>query len=588
MNALLIHNDNLPTKFVEGFESSMKFNIGLAKMLEYGFSFDRVAHEVLEEFLTDNQFDVIFIPYSLSNQNYLELSGIRLALHIRLTPEFNHTKVPIVFIGHETKEQIAKLTEFPAFLFTTGIFSTQKFEYNSFLEIFNWIINSWKPKGTDSILTEDEYKKFLTKINIEPPSNYLSHHSIDNELTLLRWSEFLKCDEEIPEVSLNIKTGLYFKLKRGQFPLEPPTKGYPYLIEGNARVLLIDDEAQKGWEHFYRTFFKTSPSIKFEFLNVDFKLNSKSTIIQEAIIFIKEYKPDVILLDLRLCDSDFDNNVDINELSGIKILDEVKKINKGIQVIITTASNKVLSFESVMKIGANGYILKNGESDVHNIISILQFSISKCIKRARFLKNIYASINTTLQNWDNYKLPERKNINDTFHDNLWHLILKSQVMDFFKNAFNTIENENIEERFTMSILLLFRIVEMMNEYFIIESGDKRDKTTQYHFDLDNTQVPRIINKNNNYLLDQDISKGTFLSTKEKCYAIYYKLNGDLNKSLFEKINNLTNYRNNIAIHPKKRFKEESLEYLYENNFAKFNITLEEYFTAVLDYIDSFK
>lgn len=391
MNALLIHNDNLPTLLVEAFESSLKFNIGLSQMMQDGFSFDRVSHEFLERHLTSKQFDAIFIPYTLSNQNYLELSGIRLALHIRLTPEFRHMRVPIIFIGHESKEQIAKLTEFPSFLFTSGIFSIDKFEYESYLKIYDWLKHKWKSDGEMAELSLEDYEGFLNRISIDPPSNYLSHHSVDNELSLLRWSEYLKCDEDIPEVQLNIKTGLFFKYKKAKNPIQSQKTGSLFLIEGKAKVLLIDDEAQKGWEHFYRTLFKTSPSIDVQSLNIDFKLNSKSHIIKEAIKQIETYLPDIILLDLRLCDSDFDNHISVSELTGIKILEKAKEINRGIQVIITTASNKAISFETVFTKGADGFILKDGRENTQqtttNLLEILKVSIKKALWLKQLSKN---------------------------------------------------------------------------------------------------------------------------------------------------------------------------------------------------------
>ena len=46
------------------------------------------------------------------------------------------------------------------------------------------------------------------------------------------------------------------------------------------------------------------------------------------------------------------------ELTGIKILEYIKSLNKGIQVIITTASNKIWNYENSSN--ANGYILKQG------------------------------------------------------------------------------------------------------------------------------------------------------------------------------------------------------------------------------------
>jgi CheY-like chemotaxis protein len=584
MNALLIHNDNLPTKLVQAFDTSVKFNIGLSQMMQDGFSFDRIAHEFLEKHLKTKRLDAIFIPYTLSNQNYLELSGIRLALHIRLTPEFNQMNVPIVFIGHETKEQIAKLSEFPSFLFTSGIFSTDKFEYEYYLKIYDWLKNKWKSDGELAELTTEEYEGFLNRISINPPSNYLSHHSVDNELSLLRWSEYLKCDEDISEVKLNIKTGLFFKYKKAQNPIQSDKTGSLFEIEGKAKVLLIDDEAQKGWELFYRSLFKTSPSIYVKSLNIDFKLNSKSYIIKEAIKQIETYLPDIILLDLRLCDSDFDTRLSISELTGIKILEKAKEINKGIQVIITTASNKAISLETVFAKGANGFIVKDGDSDVDSVINSIRHNVYNCIKRAEVLKTIYSSLVLSIKNWDAYNLPERRNITDVFHDKLWNLNLKMQVKDFLMNSYGTLENENLAERFTMSVLLMYRVIEMINEYFIIESGNFRNNNIQYNFDIDNSRVPKISNNG----IIQYPANGNVLSTKEKFSAIYYKLTGKKNQALFDKINRLTIYRNKVAIHPSKRFKEESLEYLFENDFIKFNKNLQEYFAAVFEFINTLK
>jgi CheY-like chemotaxis protein len=345
----------------------------------------------LEGNLSTKQFDAIFIPYSLSNQNYLELSGIRLALHIRLSPEFNHSRVPIVFIGHETREQIAKLTEFASFLFTSGVFSTMKFEFKNLLKISEWLANNWKPDGTVSLLTNDDYRVFLNRVKIEPPSNYLSHHSIDNELALLRWSEYLKCDGRISEVKDNLQSGLYFKYHRVLHPVNPPGKGSPYLISGRGKVL-IDDESGKGWTDFYEFFFQNNirnGTIEFESLEVDFKSLSQDEIIEAAMKKVEEFEADVVLLDLRLCDKDFNTNpqLALEDLTGYTILEEIKKINRGIQVIITTASNKVWSYQLTHELGANGYIVKRGDSDAAEDVKSLKRIIEACIVRASYLKS---------------------------------------------------------------------------------------------------------------------------------------------------------------------------------------------------------
>ena len=134
MNALLIHNDNLPTILTNGFNDKLKFSIPQSKILAEDFSFDKEAHRQLEVIFNNKRIDVIFIPYTLENNNFLALTGLRLALHIRLTPEWEHSRIPIVFIGHETPAQIAKLSSLGSILFTTGIFTNTKIDFEDFLK----------------------------------------------------------------------------------------------------------------------------------------------------------------------------------------------------------------------------------------------------------------------------------------------------------------------------------------------------------------------------------------------------------------------------------------------------------------------
>ena len=264
------------------------------------------------------------------------------------------------------------------------------------------------------------------------------------------------------------------------------------------------------------------------------------------------------------------------------------EINKGIQVIITTASNKAWNFNHAKQKGAYDFIIKDGFEDPEKAIGKLSITIKNASNRSLYLKPIYKKMDDSLKAWNNYDIPKRKNISDLFHDSLWHVNLKLQVNDFVKNAFDTINNDLIAERFTISTVLLYRVIEMINEFYIIESGDNRNKTTQYHFDQDNSKVPKIIYQQNNYSVDSNVTVGTSFSTKEKSYAIYHKINGNINKVLFKKIHDFALYRNNVTIHPNKRFKEESLEFILDSDFKRFNSLLNEHFSAIMDYVNSFK
>ncbi|NJC27027.1 DNA-binding transcriptional response regulator [Neolewinella antarctica] len=388
MNALLIHNDNLPSQLIDAFQHKMKFEVTQAALASPNFSFDKEADRELMFSLKDNRYNVVFLPVTLSDSNYLELSGLRLALHIRLSPLMNHTKVPIVFIGHESKEQLAKLSDYGAFLFTTGIFVTPSFDFSEVETYYDWIIKFWRPQS-DSLLNEKEYANFLNKTKVNSSPNYLSHHSVENELALSRWSKYLNFDSAIPQVVNNINTELNFKHYAELYPVEPLDPIQVPEIKGAGSILLIDDEFKKGWSDFFKLLVKGNQDITYDHLDIDFKAAvSRAEIIGASTSKIIDFNPDVIILDLRLCDEDFDLEANPSELTGTEILKAAKKINPGISVIIFSATNKIANLQSLQKQGVNGFIRKDARN-YRNSISELCGIIDASLLSASWLKKMY-------------------------------------------------------------------------------------------------------------------------------------------------------------------------------------------------------
>ncbi|MDZ4668368.1 MAG: hypothetical protein SGJ00_10845 [bacterium] len=572
MKALLIDSNQKSYSYLTDLDNV--FTIQFPPFSEWLSQDAIITTFIKDQIDSTEEIDLFIIPFSVT-ENYLEFSGLRLAHHIRLSSRY--FKKPILFIGNLEPFSVYKLSPLSDILSTKSVYWTtpSKTDIEAFLMNFDFI-------------ELDNIDQYLSRVNISPPSNYESHHSIVNELALLQWSEFLQCDHEIPEVKENIQNSLYLKYIKALDQGSENRENKIYKIQGNSKILLIDDEAEKGWYQFYKSFLQSSPNIEFDFLSIDFKSLTQEEIISEANAKIEAFDPDVVLLDLRLCDKDFVTlpTTKPEELTGVQILKNIKRCNKGIQVIITTASNKAWNYQVTLKEGANGFVIKGEDSDAAQAIVKLLTTIQLGTEKARFLKPIYKVIKDSLKIWDNYKIPKRKNVEDQFHDSLWHTSTKMHVKDFFNNAFSTINNEQLEERFTISVILLYRIIEMVNEFFIIQSGDFRNKNIAYQFDQDGSSVPKIIYKNNMYS-DRILNNGETLSSKEKCYAIYYKNTKSFDNGLFKDLHLLTEYRNNVAIHPEKRFKEESLEYLYENNFQRFKDLMDSYYSAVSKYLNSF-
>ena len=92
-----------------------------------------------ENEIEQKKYDIIFIPYSLSEENYTEFLGLRLAYHIRLTPEFNNIQTPIVFYGLDSTWEINRLSTLGQILFTANIFSTDKISSNNFKKQIDYI-----------------------------------------------------------------------------------------------------------------------------------------------------------------------------------------------------------------------------------------------------------------------------------------------------------------------------------------------------------------------------------------------------------------------------------------------------------------
>jgi CheY-like chemotaxis protein len=564
MKALLVHNYNLNSSLIEQFGGD-KFSLDYYQSIRNpNFSIDRFFHEELEKIFKNKKYEVIFLPYTLSIQNYLELTGLRFAAHIRLSKEFNHHLTPIVFIGPESPEQIAKLSNLGSILFTSGIFTTTKQDVNSINEQYKWIINN-KPA-----INEIEYQHFLERIIITPPDNYQSHHSIDNELALVRWSEYLGCDSNIPEVKKNLQTGLYFKYHKALYPIKQSGKGKHFPLNGQGKILLIDDEALKGWAKFYECFFSSNlnnKSISLETLQIDYKISSQEQIIDAALekFSQKENLPDVVLLDLRLCDADFKTNPQPKpeELTGYKILQEIKKINRGIQVIITTASNKAWNYELLLNVGANGYIIKRADNDVADDIKRLKNTIEQALKKANFLKKVFSVI---------------EEINKYIHDNnLIDESLKKELENNYTIAYDMLEKAfDNEKYYNYSYLQLFICIEeFLKIKDIFEYGDKcyLNKNIIVAEKLDKNKWKSIIKHNESTpsywtLEENDEVINITTDFKMSCYIIF---NLNQQNSKFLNWPDIRDIRNNKAAHPEKgRVTKKDIEKILEFQKHIFN------------------
>ena len=464
MKKLLIHSNNTSFNNTELFP--------LAEQFVFDVDFDKDVDFYINENLTDGglklkleKCDIVFIKVSLS-KNYLEYLGLRLAYHIRLTKSLGaKAYMPIVLIAEESFQYLGLTHPEPSILFTKGIYLIKEL-LDDYQKALKWFADG-------RIKQLDDFSLFVNSIFVNPPANYQSHHSIANEWALVRYFSMLESDDtNTSYVSLQnkiydldyLKT-LHFKhieakANRQKFNSKKHTinailKG----IEGK-KIGIIDDEINKGWLEFYGYILNKSKATAMPFNNFqkdETKVELIKKIEQWLLEIFKLVDPiDIFIIDLRLHDDDFSEQ-DFQNLSGIQIIKFLKKYNPGIQVVVSTASNKVWNYQKCLDLGVKYFSVKESPETYNTrsetIASFSHFSnqLSNAVKDV-FLAEIFRKIEDLKKNNIFSKITLEK---DKKSANL--IIEKNGLLD---QIFNLLRLDNSDEAIIHQCLLIaFQILE---------------------------------------------------------------------------------------------------------------------------------
>ncbi|MFN4915305.1 MAG: response regulator [Sphingomonadales bacterium] len=418
--------------------------------------------------LNDTAVTSITIPLNVVD-HFLNLSGLTLAHHIRLTDNLNFKHVPIFVYGVIPLDKVLRLSSLSRILLTDNVIYKNISECD-FTDVIECIKNhEFKERKTDL---------FLQQIQVQPPSDYNSHHSIDNEFALVQWSKALNCYDALPSLFKDeYESQLYFKYLRmihkneNKYEINIDIKKI-LEFKIKTKVLLIDDDSIKGWGVFYRALFNGS-NVEFKDSEIDFKGSKKEEIIEAAKNVVSSFKPDILFLDLRLHDSDFVEDITPDNLTGLQILEEVKKFDRGIQVIIITASNKAWNYKNALKYKAYDYIVKDGSSEINDVLNDLSKNILICYKRALFLKSISKKVNQLIS------LIEENPLLDTVSENKKdnQILIKDKLVAYINIAYELLEDSfeyiGKEKHLAYSYLQFFICIEELlsvRNYF--QGGDR--------------------------------------------------------------------------------------------------------------------
>ncbi len=322
-------------------------NIDIKRDWDLNFRDNPISDQDLDKLVMDwfmeTKYDAIYIPLCFG-KILSDFMGLRLAMHIRLTSTSNQL-TPVFIYGVAAHEEIKQNYCFD--ILKTSTVRLISCDNDSFI------------RSTQIGLSECNIAKEIGFIHLDMPSN-IGGHSLANQWGAEALARATNLKYDIPIEVQESKKTLYFKyaLLKSQFSKFDESDSMDSTKTKNIeskgkRILLIDDEADKGWEQIVKALFINA------YLDViKGKISNFDELPEKYIKRIEEDFYDLYLLDLRLQGENEEDIVQTDKFSGMEILDAIKQINPGNQVIMMTASNKAWNMKKLIDKGANGYYIK--------------------------------------------------------------------------------------------------------------------------------------------------------------------------------------------------------------------------------------
>lgn len=507
---------------------------------------DEKISEKVSEWLQDLEYDNIFLPLCFG-QILSDFNGLRLATHIRCTPSKNHLKRIFIygFVG------LDYLLEHEYF----NILKTKNIQLVPYSKItFSTLANT----SFDSF-KQEELSKEIKKLKLDPPLNYADSHSIANEWAIHQWAKTIGCDEteELKKVFRNVGYNLYFKYLRTIHPVSKQDVSSATKLEinkvGDPKVLLIDDEVDKGWYEIFCNILYDVNDLTFELLDEVFISKTQDEIINASVDKVTKDDIDLVILDLRLHPNDFATK-NIEEVTGFNLLKRIKKINPGIQVIMFSASNKVWNWQILNAEGADGFIIKespeyNSESkSVEKAIITFVDSVRIALQK-RFLKQVFVSCKEIKRQLNNYDYEDGSEYEAFLRD------LKKQISLISDSS----KRINLVQSTTLDIVFLncFNFLEKFKHYYLKEIN------RQFVLGIDEVDMNRYVyerglieNKGNFTRINQNDNPSWF-NVLTGLFIDYFKISKIDDEEIIV-LNEIKDKRNNYIHNQKDKFNENEL------------------------------
>lgn len=223
------------------------------------------------------------------------------------------------------------------------------------------------------------------------PNENMGRHSIANQWGALRL--FMAAGGKINNISYQFPQTAYFKYILRKLECEDNNDLFPnqltpiFAYATLNKILLIDDEAQKGWKEVI------CKVLSIDEANVIVKEKYEDIADSNGNLLVSANDYDIILLDLRIPKNG--NNFNIE--NGIDLLMKIKKEYPASAVIIFTATNKAWNIQYIFEQGADGYFIKEAPETTSNEFSLRNYkhfekTIKHCYDKTTLLKPYWENI----------------------------------------------------------------------------------------------------------------------------------------------------------------------------------------------------
>ncbi|MBD1385900.1 hypothetical protein IDJ75_11465 [Mucilaginibacter rigui] len=381
MDGTFIISDGSKNSFID----KVVPQLGLTVIIAHDLRKDEMIGEFVKQIFAGSAIKKLIIPVSLGQPGNNHI-GLKIGLYIRFSDKSGvDPMIPIVFLSNRSLETLLleQADRFALLAVTPGCVLV-----NEDAEALSMETAALKPPPFKALIPQ-----ILDKLLIDRPET-TGPHSLANEWGALRLDAITKVNAlTAADLAFQRKETLYFQYQaarnRAISLAGHPGSGSltaPQVIRAvGKKVLYIDDEGYKGWVSILKKLLPNSffTEITGQGLSEDaFFAAIRAQIRQDW---------DLILLDLRLLPliEDVQGRVlPIGIYSGTIILQEIKTINPGTQVIIFTASNKAWNLKELIELGADGYFVKESpEYLIPDTLSLYHYDIFKAQAEECFRKN---------------------------------------------------------------------------------------------------------------------------------------------------------------------------------------------------------